>query len=182
MGQLMMFARRNFVVTMASAVLSLMMVPASAKDAFKPTPTLVMEARAALGAVPQDVILSGKFAYVLGLNAEGLSEIEVRDASSLELIANKTVEFSIEDIASDPDGVAIYAVGSNGSATRFQVLDPKLNPLGGITIKPRVGYPTLNTAPEKLVTISGLQTEFSDGFFAAVDVRSREAPVLRDEI
>ncbi|MFK7875744.1 MAG: peptidoglycan-binding protein [Paracoccaceae bacterium] len=161
-------------------LLILSVAPASAEDAFKPIPTLVMDVRAALGIEPQEVIVSGKFAYVLGVNANGASEIEMRDTGSLELIASKAFTFSVEDIAADPSGDAVYMIGNNRSATRFQVLDPKLNPLGSLTIKRRIGHPALTTAPDKTVAISGLRTEYSDGYFAAVDVGSLSEPMLRD--
>ncbi len=178
----MMFARKIPVLMMASMLLSLSIVAASAEDAFRPIPTLAMEARAPLDIEAQNVILSGGFAYVLGVNAAGVSEIEIRDAASLELVGSRATEFTIEDIAADPDRAAVYAVGNNGSATLFQVLDPKLNPLGGITIKPRIGHPTLTTTSDGQVAVSGLQTEFSDGFFAAVDIGNFKEPILRDDI
>ena len=175
-----MFARHTPILFATTVVLALSVLAVTAKDIFNPTPTLVEEARAALGVEPRRVILSGQFVYVLGANAGGNSVIELRDATTLALIDSRAVDVVIEDLIADPDGSALYAIGTNGTETRFQVLDPKLGALGGVTV-PRIGHPSLTIGADKLVAVSGIRTEFADGFFAAVNVRAPRKPALRED-
>lgn len=172
---------RHLTALTMAAGLGLMVAPVFAGDSFEPTPTFVMETRTALGIEPQDVALGNGFAYVLGVNADGASTIDVHDAATLAMVATLSVEATIEDIEVDPQTGMIYAIGNDGSASRFQILDAKLNMIGGVSFKPRLGHPSLSTTPDGFVAVSGVRTDYSDGFFAAVDVRDPKKPFLREE-
>lgn len=154
---------------------------AKAADEFNPTPTFAIETREALGLTPQDVILSNGFIYVLGSDGDGLSAVEMRDAQTLELLQERKVKAEITDIVADQKTGDVYAIGTAGGATRFQVMDSRLNPLGSAVIKPILAQPSLTTSSRGLVAVSGIDGPDAEGFFAAVDVSKPERPVLREE-
>ncbi|MBW4709968.1 peptidoglycan-binding protein [Roseobacter sp. YSTF-M11] len=178
----MTFGTRDNLVAAALALILLAPVPLSAADDFSPVQTFVQQDRAALSIVPEKIALHGRLAYVLGTNSAGVDVIELRDAETLEAITSAPMDIQVDDILVDTRGKALYVLGNDGSSTQLKVLDPKLNRMAGLSIKSRLGYPTLSATSEGLLIISGIRTDFSDGFVGAVDVRNPAEPQTRRDI
>ncbi|MGC3937329.1 peptidoglycan-binding domain-containing protein [Roseobacter sp. EG26] len=174
----------NYTRMIAAAVTMAMLAPQStvAGEEFAPVQTLVLETREALSYEPEKVTLQGDVMYILGSNAAGVDVIEIRDTKTLDVLSLAPQELQVDDIAADPRGNALYVIGHDGQLSQLNVLDAKLAPIATKSMKNRLGYPKLSTTADGLLIVSGLRTDFSDGFLGALDIREPSDPQIRSDI
>lgn len=149
---------------------------AEIQSGFVPSGLLTQEVEQSLPLDPKKVVALDDAAYVIGTGDDGAQILRL-EGPDLEITATRSLGMEPGDAILSEDASLLYVIGTaQDGATRLQVLDLALTPVGEMTSTVRLAHPVLSLVQGQRLLAGGLPTSTVEGGLVAVDLSDPSSP------